>query len=92
MCVTFSFTGIVKVRKKPTQSPANRNSFVSKTVELREEVGVTGLEPVTSCMSSKHSKPTELYALTYRKSRFRRGSKLYRLDTKLGIGSVTKGV
>ena len=30
--------------------------------KTREGVGVTGLEPVTSCMSSKHSKPTELYA------------------------------
>ena len=29
----------------------------------KKEVGDTGLEPVTSCMSSKHSKPTELIAL-----------------------------
>lgn len=40
-------------------------TFPAKTrpSETEKEVGDTGLEPVTSCMSSKHSKPTELIAL-----------------------------
>ena len=40
------------------------------------QVGHTGFEPVTSCLSSKRSKPTELIShLQYKFSFFRRNSK-----------------
>ncbi len=38
-------------------------SLFIDSILLGEEMGDTGLEPVTSCMSSKHSNQTELIAL-----------------------------
>ncbi len=43
--------------------PAKTQLAKTQPSETEKEVGDTGLEPVTSCMSSKHSKPTELIAL-----------------------------